>query len=301
MFYNSTTLHRVNRESAFTGRENRLLNYSMEEFRIDKIKTKYFFGGLKKWMGRLSWAFGGPIIWKALSLGAKGIGYGVKAANWTYETAKEGLYGLKDMTLKPPYRLGGASVSYVKRMRFWEVPKASLKAMFKSPAAVVMSPWNFIKGCREAIFDTIPKNYQDIRNGVSEGGFKGALGAMRGTRNMIWDLLTLPGRRAIGPILSPMGDIGMEMGSAFAQLGVGTRQAIEDTIGGAKRIINAPHVATENWKMGIARKEQLKDMKMKAQLQQREEEYAKAGLPPVKPKIDTKAVEGGREQKGKAA
>ncbi len=279
MFHNTTTIHRMNRESAFTGRENRMVNYSMKEFKMDWFKTKYFGRGLKKWAGRASWIFGGPIIMKGLSLGAKGVSAVAKGAEWTYETAAEGAKGIKDMTLKPMFTLGTAVADDIKRTRFWEVPKASLVAMFRTPMAALLSPYNFlVKGVRASIA-SIPNNAKDIWNNFTS--FK-PIETMRSTRNLIWDVLKNPVTHTLGPILKPLAEVGKEIGRAKWSYVKGTRQAMDDVVGGFNRIKNAPHLATENLHRNLAEREMLKNEKIATQLEERNKELAEIGVEPEK-------------------
>ena len=140
---------------------------------------------------------------------------------------------------------------------------------------------NFVRGVRASIA-SIPGNTRELWNNLT--AFK-AVDTMRSTRNLIWDVFKNPITHTFGPILSPIVEVGKEIGRAKWQYVEGTRQAARDVVGGARRIKNAPSVATENWKMNIAQREQLADMKTAAELNEREEDYAKAGLPPMKPKI----------------
>ena len=260
-----------------------MANYSGKEFKMDLIKTKYFGRGIKKWLGKASWIFGGPIIWKGLGLGAKGVGYTVKGAEWTYETAKEGVLGLKDMTVKPAYRMVGAVAQDIKKTGFWEVPKASLAAMFRTPLAALLSPYNFfVKGVRASIA-SIPNNAKDIWNNFTS--FK-PIETIRSTRNLVWDILKNPFTKTVGPIVSPVAEVGKEIGRAKWQYVEGTRQALDDVASGWNRIKNAPSVATEKWKMSIAEREQLANAKKRIGLEEREKELAEAGLPPTKATLD---------------
>lgn len=258
------------------------MNYSMKEFGIDKINTKYYGGKFFKGIGKiLSLPFGGPFLTKGLSLGASGIASTIRGVKWVGNTAKEGALGFKDMTLKPAYRIGTAAIDDIKRTRFWDVPKASLSAMFKSPAALLMSPINLVKGVRASIA-SIPGNTKELWNNLT--AFK-VVDTMRSTRNLVWDVLKNPFTHTIGPIIKPPAKIAEEIAEAKWQYVEGTRQAIDDAVGGWERIKNAPAVATEKMEIEREFEKQIAERKKEIKKEELDKDLQEAGIV-TKPKIE---------------
>ena len=267
-----------------------MVNYSMKEFGIDKIKSKYYGGKFFSGLGKLiTLPFGGPLLIKGLDLGRKGIASAVRGVKWVGNTAKEGALGVKDMTLKPAYRMGTAAVDDIKRTRFWDVPIASLKAAYRTPIATILAPWNFlVKGVRASIA-SIPDNAKDVWNNFTS--FK-PIETIKSTRNLVWDVLKNPFTHTVGPIVKPVAEVGKEIGRAKWSHVLGVRQALEDVTGGWERFKNAPRVASEKMEIEKEFQRQITERKEEIKKEKWETELKEAGID-IKPEIgkDSKIID----------
>lgn len=237
MFHNTTTLHRDNHKTSFTGRPNRMV-FGVDELKLDWLQAKHAGRGFKKWMGRLSWVFGGPLIWKGAQLAGKGVRAGMDGLNWTFDLAAEEAKSIKDIALNSSYKVGGAYAEEKKRTLLWEVPKASLSALWRTPIAIAKSPINLIRGVR----DGVKANVSDLYNNFTD--FK-PLATLNSTRKLVQDVMVNSVTYTAGPVIKPIANVGKEIGLAKWQWAKGTRDAIDETFKGGRRAFNGPKVATE--------------------------------------------------------
>jgi len=269
MFHNSTTLHHNRNLFSATSGESRMV-YELNWLAKKQFQWKVFASymrGPKKLLGMYSWAFGWPLIKKGFDYTVKGMNAAVDGIEWTGHTLKEGALGALQMTAAPLAMLAKSRLTTIKRF-LWDVPIATASAAIRMPIAIAKSPFEMVKGVRDAIV-SVPNNVSEILNSVMELKIGDTL---NNTRKAITDVLLPPITKPFAPILAPAGHLVSVAAGAELQTVSEARHAITNVIPtGARRVWNAPSTAT-----GIMAEKQAEREAQKEVLEKEREEKKKA-------------------------
>jgi hypothetical protein len=227
MFHNSTTLHRLSIQNAYTSGENRRV------FLLDKIKggfenLKVAGGFAGRWAKRLSWSFGGPIIWKGIKAG---YGAGVKATE-TAETggriALEAAAGVKDATIVPAVTWVRSAIRDVK-MNLIDVPIKSVQTAWETAKA----PFRFVNGVRKAVWGTLKNSALGLKNALL---FK-KQESVQNTRDLVSSVFA-PITDPCMPVLAAAGATGGTIALSKLQYLTSVRDSVLQARDGINRITN---------------------------------------------------------------
>ena len=258
MFHNSTTIHRLNSKPALMGGENRMVNYSFGEFKVDWLKFKYGASSVGKVLKASTWVFGGPILWEGAKLGWRGAKYVGRRVEFAGKTAWEATKGVKDATLKPVYTLMSSVAQDVKQTLLRDTPKAAVQASYKTPIGILKSPWNAVLGVRDSVKGLLHHSWEGIKDLATLKPVRRVfelLGSgreiVKDTRQLITDTfkrggsfvndtVIKPAGRTLKPIFSPIFNVGEKMALAKYQYIPAVRKAVGQVVDGAKRFVNSP-------------------------------------------------------------
>ena len=292
MFHHSTTLHHSHRQfSGFTGRENRVV-YEMGRLAKWKLKSAVAWDYMRpvRKLGRLySWSFGWPLITKGADMTMKGGQKVVDGAEWSGYAAKEAAAGAAQSTLAPLAMGIKSRLVAIKRLALWDVPLATLGAAVRTPLAILKSPLDIWRGCKDLV-----KNTRENIGGLFNAVRGLDLGKMANyTRRAITDvLLPAPITKPIKSILEPTAHlISTAIGAEWQTVST-ARTAITEVIpNGVRRMWNAPATAS-----AIMAEKQARREADKAKLEQEREER-RAALDAQVADAKGEAVPGGDKKK----
>jgi hypothetical protein len=232
MFHNSTTLHRFSLQSAYISSENRrvfLFEGIKNGFGSVKEGAKVAGGFAGRWAKRLSWTFGGPIIWKGVKAG---YGAGVKtteAAETGGHIALEAAAGVKDATIVPAVTWVRSAIRDVK-MNLIDVPIKSVKTAWET----AKGPLRFVNGVRKAIWGTLKNSALMAKNALFLKGQE----FVKNTRELVSDVLA-PITEPCGPVLAAAGATGGTIALSKLQYLTSYRDSVLQARDGINRVMNA--------------------------------------------------------------
>jgi hypothetical protein len=108
-----------------------------------------------------------------------------------------------------------------------DVPKSVFRGIFQLPKAIITSPLEFGKGIGDSL-GALWHGPQEIYKNLMAGK---VWGTMKSARNMVWDTLTKPITRPLGPIIAPFYNTAAEVARAKYQyvlaLGSGRKKFVD--------------------------------------------------------------------------
>ena len=234
MFHNSTTLWRLHQNTAFTGRENRPI-YAIKD-KLEAAGSK-IVSGVKKtgsFFKKASWIFGGPILWKGVSLGWKGAKKTANVVGYGGRTTAEAGKGVWGMTTTPLWTLTSSVVQDV-RISLLDVSRNILKGIPKLFGAAIGTPGMLVKSARNA-FTSVFQGTKNVYESAKTFKLKNIINS---TREAAKDLLRstaepfTPYKEAVAPTLGSIARSKLQYAYALDQ----SRKQFTE---GFRRIINAP-------------------------------------------------------------
>jgi len=235
MFHNSTTLHRLSTQNAYTSGENRRV-FFLEGLKsglasgVESLKVAGTFAG--RWAKRLSWTFGGPLLWRGAKVGYKGAEWAGEQVETAGRIGLEAAAGVKDMTLVPFVTWVRSAITDVK-MNLWDVPKHALKTAWEAGKG----PFRFIKGTRDMIWGTLKNSALAVKNTFLLRGHE----LVENTRGFVESLFA-PITQPLVPVLAAAGGVASTVAMSKLQYLTSVRDSALQARDGFNRVLNAPQV-----------------------------------------------------------